>query len=107
MPRSATYWRRKAAGRCPLCGRPRDRRPLVVCASCAEACNARKLQWTRQHAARLQQARDAARDARWTAPGVNLIGCCGQFHQVTQLPHRFGCCGKVLGVIEEGRCLKT
>jgi hypothetical protein len=101
MPSIATYWRRKAAGLCPGCGQPRDRADQVLCRPCADAHNAYKLQWTRDHAARLQQARDDAREARWAAQGANLVGCCGQLHPVTTLPHRFVCCGKVLGLIEE------
>jgi hypothetical protein len=101
MPSQATYWRRKAAGLCPGCGQPRDRADQVLCRPCADAHNAYKLQWTRTHAARLQQARDDARDTRWAAPGANQIACCGAFHPVPTLPYQLPCCGRFLGIIEE------
>jgi hypothetical protein len=89
MPSQAIYRRRAAAGLCPQCGRPNDRQPRVQCTACYQR------QAPRHHAAYRSH-----REARWEAPGANLVACCNSWHEIPRIPYRLVCCGRFLALYE-------
>lgn len=103
MPDKATYAKRRAAGRCMRCRHPAT--IGVYCAPCRRQRNdAQRARYAAQRPAILA-ARRQVREARWAAPGTNLIACCGgTLHPIVILPGHplvviAACCRRVLGVI--------
>jgi hypothetical protein len=101
MPSQATYRRRKAAGLCPVCGGPRNRALQICCTTCSSQGTAEKRAWYATHKTRVQATARAAQEARWEAPGANLVACCNTWHPVPTLPYQLPCCGKILALIKE------
>jgi hypothetical protein len=79
-----TYQRRRAARECVQCGR----RPAYLDAVYCPTCVAKRRPKAREYERR-------RREARWEAPGVNKILCCGHWWHLTQLPLRTPCCDRV------------
>ena len=103
MPYKTTYAQRKADGRCPHCPRPVGKH--VLC----DACTAKRNDYQRtryaQHRRTILALNRQTREARWEAPGANLIACCdGAMHPILSVPGPppaliTACCRRVLGVI--------
>lgn len=68
-----------------------------LCPACTAEVSTRRQQQQRASArSRGQRVREAQR----TAPGPNMLACCGRWHRIETLPCRLLCCGRVLGLPE-------
>lgn len=87
------YAQTKARGICVDCGRrPAD--PLVVlCAQCREVARQCKAAWAHEHRAQVRAATARYWEAKYLAPGPNLLACCGRWHKLDTVPCTVPCCG--------------
>jgi hypothetical protein len=94
MAKPTTQQQRLAHQLCPQCGGAREPDTRYACTACLDVSRLQylaQLSPERQAALLALRQRRAAQD-RATRPH---IGCCGQWHAVTQLPLRVLCCGRV------------
>lgn len=97
---STTYARRKAAGRCPYCGRPRSRSTRLACEACAfRQAKYRDRTLTQKEWASVLQSMDNRQQRAQGAPalpGPAFAHCGLPWQPITTLPACCGRCGAVV-----------
>jgi hypothetical protein len=100
MSTAVEYQHRRNQGLCPTCGRFLDQRPYTKCSRCYTPHP--KPQLFPHQPGSGSGYRQAWRwHQRQQVCAPVEVGCCGQFHAVTQTPFQTPCCGKTFFAVAQ------